>query len=98
MNPKQVFKRLFGGGNDAQRLERDARRKSVLDFVRAETADLQGKISTNDRANSTSISPRSATSSCGLNDPRNSRRSRHRITQCSDGHPRDYAEHLPDDV
>ncbi len=49
VNPKQVFERLFGGGNDAQRLERDARRKSVLDFVRAETADLQGKISTNDQ-------------------------------------------------
>lgn len=49
VNPKLVFERLFGSGGDADRKKRDALRKSVLDFVRADAADLNGKISKNDQ-------------------------------------------------
>src|SRR5690606_6483072 len=34
VNPKLVFERLFATTPDAQRVARDARRKSILDFVR----------------------------------------------------------------
>ncbi|MEQ8787756.1 MAG: DUF1552 domain-containing protein [Pirellulaceae bacterium] len=49
VNPKLVFERLFGSGGDAARKKRDTLRKSILDFVREDAADLQGKISRNDR-------------------------------------------------
>ena len=49
VNPKLVFERLFGSGGDAERAKRDAKRKSVLDFVREDTADLKGKLGANDR-------------------------------------------------
>ena len=48
-NPKLVFERLFGGGGTSDRAKRDARRKSVLDFVRQDSRDVNGKISANDR-------------------------------------------------
>jgi len=38
VNPKLVFERLFGSGSDANRAKRDEKRKSILDFVREETA------------------------------------------------------------
>ena len=49
VNPKLVFERLFGSGGDAERKKRDALRKSILDFVRADAADLTGKVSRNDQ-------------------------------------------------
>jgi len=49
VNPKLVFERLFGSGGDAERKKRDALRKSVLDFVRVDSADLKGKVSSNDQ-------------------------------------------------
>lgn len=48
VNPKLVFERLFGSAPDAQRAERDARRKSILDFVREDSKDLSGKLGRND--------------------------------------------------
>lgn len=49
VNPKLVFERLFGSGGDAERAKRDAKRKSVLDFVRDDSADLKGKLGANDQ-------------------------------------------------
>jgi hypothetical protein len=49
VNPKLVFERLFGSGPDAARAARDQQRKSVLDFVRADAADLNGKVGASDR-------------------------------------------------
>jgi len=48
VNPKLVFERLFGSTPDAQRAERDARRKSILDFVREDSQDLSGKLGKSD--------------------------------------------------
>ncbi len=48
VNPKLVFERLFGGGKDADRAKRDAKRKSLLDFVREDSRDLAGKLGAND--------------------------------------------------
>jgi Protein of unknown function (DUF1552) len=49
VNPKLIFERLFGSGGDKERAERDARRKSVLDFVREDSADLKNTLGANDR-------------------------------------------------
>jgi len=49
VNPKIIFERLFSNGNDAKRGERDAKRKSVLDFVKEDTQDLAGQLGANDR-------------------------------------------------
>jgi hypothetical protein len=48
VNPRLVFERLFGSGMAADRAKRDARRKSILDLVRADTSDLSRKVSRND--------------------------------------------------
>jgi hypothetical protein len=48
INPKLVFERLFATGPDSSRQARDAKRKSVLDFVRGDTRDLAGKLGAND--------------------------------------------------
>ena len=48
VNPKLVFERLFGNGGDAERAKRDARRKSVLDFVREDSAELKNKLGAGD--------------------------------------------------
>ncbi|MDB5296436.1 MAG: hypothetical protein JWO31_2419, partial [Phycisphaerales bacterium] len=48
-NPKLAFERLFGSGGGAERAKRDARRKSILDFVRQDTRDVSSLISRNDR-------------------------------------------------
>jgi Protein of unknown function (DUF1552) len=49
INPKLVFERLFGSGPDALRLQRDQKRKSVLDFVRADAGDLRSKLGASDQ-------------------------------------------------
>lgn len=49
VNPKAVFERLFSTTPNAARAERDARRKSVLDFVREDSQDLAGQLSAADR-------------------------------------------------
>jgi hypothetical protein len=49
VNPKLAFERLFATAPSAQRAQRDARRKSVLDFVREDSRDLAGRLGANDR-------------------------------------------------
>ncbi len=49
VNPKLVFERLFSSVPDDQRVKRDARRKTILDFVREDSKDLTGKLGVNDR-------------------------------------------------
>ncbi len=49
VNPKAVFERLFSTTPNAARAQRDARRKSVLDFIREDSQDLAGRLSANDR-------------------------------------------------
>ncbi len=54
IDPKSVFDRLFGSGAgneiDSARARRDARRKSVLDFVREDATRLEKHLGGNDRA------------------------------------------------
>src|SRR5262249_23506993 len=49
VNPKLVFERLFGSGNDALRAQRDAQRKSILDFVKEDAGDLGQQLGANDK-------------------------------------------------
>ena len=53
-DPRAAFDRLFGGGSAteaaAARTRREARRKSVLDFVREDAKRLENKLSGHDRA------------------------------------------------
>ncbi len=49
VNPKLVFERLFGAGPDVDRARRNQNRKSILDFVREDSGDLEGKLGANDR-------------------------------------------------
>lgn len=44
VNPKLVFERLFSTTPDSERQARDARRQSVLDFVREDSRSLQGRL------------------------------------------------------
>lgn len=48
-NPKLVFERMFGAGGDADRARRNANRKSVMDFVRADAGDLTKKVGATDK-------------------------------------------------
>ncbi len=48
VDPKAIFERLFGNGDDSGRAARDARRRSVLDFVREDARDLERRLSRND--------------------------------------------------
>ena len=48
VNPKLVFERLFASTPDANRAKRDARRKSILDFVSQDSKDLTGRLGRND--------------------------------------------------
>jgi hypothetical protein len=48
VNPKLAFERLFSTVPNAQRAKRDARRKSILDFVREDSKSLTGKLGTSD--------------------------------------------------
>ena len=49
VNPKLVFERLFGGGSTADRDRARAQRKSVLDAVREDFKDLNGKLGRQDQ-------------------------------------------------
>lgn len=49
VNPKLVFERLFSSGSREERLRRDARRKSVLDLVRDDFAELNGRLGRGDQ-------------------------------------------------
>ncbi len=48
VNPKLVFERLFAAAPDAQRAQREARRTSILDFVREDSQDLTGRLGHSD--------------------------------------------------
>jgi hypothetical protein len=48
VSPKLVFERLFSSVPNAQQQARDAKRKSILDFVREDSRDLTGKLGAND--------------------------------------------------
>ncbi|HLY12384.1 MAG TPA: DUF1552 domain-containing protein [Planctomycetota bacterium] len=49
VNPKSVFDRLFGGGSAAERAKARARRQSVIDTVREDYKDLNGKVTKQDQ-------------------------------------------------
>lgn len=49
VNPKLVFERLFATVPDAQRVARDRRRRSLLDFVQEDARDLHLRLSAHDR-------------------------------------------------
>ncbi|HET6248578.1 MAG TPA: DUF1552 domain-containing protein [Tepidisphaeraceae bacterium] len=49
INPKLVFERLFGSGSTDDRLKRDARKKSLLDFVKQDAGDLTSKVGAADK-------------------------------------------------
>lgn len=48
VNPKLVFERLFASSSDPSKARRDARRKSILDYVREDSQGLANRLSTND--------------------------------------------------
>ena len=48
VNPKLAFERLFSTMPDAERVERDQQRKSVLDFVMQDSKELIRQVSGND--------------------------------------------------
>ena len=48
VNPKLVFERLFSTVPDGKRVKRDARRSSILDFVREDSKGLSSKLGAND--------------------------------------------------
>ncbi|HEY7427059.1 MAG TPA: DUF1552 domain-containing protein [Gemmataceae bacterium] len=48
VNPKIVFERLFASAPDAGKARRDARRKSILDYVREDSKGLSRELSKND--------------------------------------------------
>ncbi len=48
VNPKLVFERLFASSSDPKRARRNARRKSIIDFVREDSRDLAGRLGKND--------------------------------------------------
>jgi hypothetical protein len=49
VSPKVVFDRLFATKPDAERRKQDARRRSVLDFVREDSQELGAKLGAADR-------------------------------------------------
>jgi hypothetical protein len=49
VNPKSVFRRLFGGGSAEERARVQAQRKSVIDLVREDTKELSGKLGRQDQ-------------------------------------------------
>lgn len=48
-NPRQVFDRLFGTDSGTDRARRERHRRSILDFVREDSAGLQARLGANDR-------------------------------------------------
>ncbi len=49
VKPKLVFDRLFNAGSQQDRARRDAQRKSVLDLVREDFRELNGKLGAHDQ-------------------------------------------------
>jgi hypothetical protein len=49
VNPKSVFDRLFGNGSVAERARLRAERQSVIDLVREDYKDLNGKVGKSDQ-------------------------------------------------
>ncbi len=49
VNPKLVFERLFAAGSAKDRAKRDAQRKSILDLVKEDFSDLNGRLGRNDQ-------------------------------------------------
>jgi hypothetical protein len=49
VNPKLVFERLFGAGKDSDRAKRNAKSKSVLDFVCEDASDLRRQLGGTDQ-------------------------------------------------
>jgi hypothetical protein len=49
VNPKSVFERMFSTTPSTARIERDSRRKSVLDFIREDSQDLASRLGAHDR-------------------------------------------------
>jgi hypothetical protein len=49
VNPKMIFERLFSTGSDTERAARDARRKSILDFVKEDSQELTQQLGGNDK-------------------------------------------------
>lgn len=48
VNPKLVFERLFASSSDPSKAKRDARRKSILDYIREDAQGLGNRLGTND--------------------------------------------------
>jgi hypothetical protein len=48
VNPKLVFERLFASPTDAGKARRDARRKSILDYVREDSQSVSKRLSAHD--------------------------------------------------
>src|SRR5262245_24256456 len=48
-SPRQIFDRLFGNESSADRARRERQRRSILDYVRADSASLQSRLGANDR-------------------------------------------------
>lgn len=48
VNPKLVFERLFGSSADPSKKKRDARRKSILDYVREDSKSFANRLAKND--------------------------------------------------
>jgi hypothetical protein len=49
VNPKSVFDRLFGGGSTAERAKMREERQSVIDLVREDYKELNGKVGKSDQ-------------------------------------------------
>ncbi len=49
VNPKLVFERLFGSGSSKERARRDAQRKSILDLVKQDFGELNGRLGKSDQ-------------------------------------------------
>ncbi len=49
VSPKLIFERLFSTTPNAERVRRDARRKSLLDFVQEDAASLKGQLGVTDQ-------------------------------------------------
>lgn len=49
VNPKLVFERLFGTGSARERARRDAQRKSLIDLVKEDYHDLNGRLGASDQ-------------------------------------------------
>jgi hypothetical protein len=49
VNPKSVFDRLFGGGSAAERAKARAQRQSVIDLVREDYKELNGRVGRSDQ-------------------------------------------------